>query len=574
MMTFRRISVEQALYGLAFGLALTLRLFHLGQAYLSESEAALALPALELIQGSRPLLGAQSGYVLITSIFFFVFGSSEFAARLGPALAGSLLVFVPFWLRGRLGRTAAVLLAFFLAIEPGLLAVSRQADGLMLAVSFLLLAAASMANQQPVAAGIFAGLALLSGPGMWMGLLGLALGIAWTGVVNRSRSNQPGGAIQPGAPLAPAGLKGLWKTSLGWAAGTLLFFGTLFWIAPNGLNGMASGLLAFLEGWRQESTTWMPLLWIALAVYAPLALVFGIAGIISGWRNGDETDLFLSRWLLAALALAFLYPGRQTGDLVWALVPLWALASRQIARLMEAGRSELLSTAGQATLVLVLILFAWLNFAGLARASQVTLDIQLRLASIAGAVIFVLVLTILVAWGWSVRTAVNGLGWGIGAALLVYTFAAGWHAAGLGPHPEAELWRKSPYPQEADLLTKTIGDVSEWKTGERAVLDVAVVDLPSAGLKWALRDLHEVEYVSFLPGDARPSMLITSDKEMPQLAEAYSGQDFVWEQQPVWQVMTPWDWQRWGVFREAPAEKRQIILWVRTDLFPGAATGK
>jgi hypothetical protein len=122
-------------------------------------------------------LGPQPGYFLPTSLIFFIFGSSDFTARIIPALAGSLLVLVPFILRDRLPGKSAVILAFFLAVEPGLLAMSRTAGSPILAVSFTLLALSLWLTRHPRWAGFFGALALLSGPSLWPGLI--ALGIAW-----------------------------------------------------------------------------------------------------------------------------------------------------------------------------------------------------------------------------------------------------------------------------------------------------------------------------------------------------------------------------------------------------------
>jgi hypothetical protein len=36
-------------------------------------------------------------------------------------------------------------------------------------------------------------------------------------------------------------------------------------------------------------------------------------------------------------------------------------------------------------------------------------------------------------------------------------------------------------------------------------------------------------------------------------------------------LILPEEWIKWYAFREVPSEKQQIILWARTDLFPGAA---
>ncbi|MBT7323583.1 MAG: hypothetical protein HN855_00310, partial [Anaerolineae bacterium] len=90
-------SRQPILYFLAFLLALGLRFIQLGALPLTDTEATFALQALALARGSKPLLGAQPGYILLTSIPFYLFESTNFLARFFPALAGSLLVFSPYF---------------------------------------------------------------------------------------------------------------------------------------------------------------------------------------------------------------------------------------------------------------------------------------------------------------------------------------------------------------------------------------------------------------------------------------------------------------------------------------------
>jgi predicted membrane-bound dolichyl-phosphate-mannose-protein mannosyltransferase len=96
-------------------------------------------------------------------------------ARFIPAIVGSALVFAPYYFRDRLKPLPALILAFLFAFDPGLVALSRQANGTILALTFLLFAWGMWRNGRAVPAGIFAGLALLSGPSLWSGLLMLGL---------------------------------------------------------------------------------------------------------------------------------------------------------------------------------------------------------------------------------------------------------------------------------------------------------------------------------------------------------------------------------------------------------------
>src|SRR6266508_6717101 len=176
-MNYFRLKNEGWLYWLAFLIALGFRIIQLGASPLTDSEATLALQALHIAHGKAPLLGPQPDYILLTSILFAIIESTNFMARFFPALVGSALVFVPYFFREKIKPIPALILAFFFAIDPGLVALSRQANGTILAVTFLLFAWGMWRNQRAIPAGTFAGLALLSGPSLWSGLL--ALGLTW-----------------------------------------------------------------------------------------------------------------------------------------------------------------------------------------------------------------------------------------------------------------------------------------------------------------------------------------------------------------------------------------------------------
>ena len=193
-----RLKNEGWLYGLAFLIALGLRLLQLGTAPLTDSEANLAMQALHIANGTRPLLGPQPAYILLTSVHFLVFESSNFMARLVPALVGSVMVFAPMFFREKLSPRPALILAFLFAIDPGLVALSRLAGGVVLAVAFTLFAWGMWNRRYFVLAGVFAGLALLSGTSIWMGLLGLGLaGLFIRGVERKPFTEDSKGLDEP-----------------------------------------------------------------------------------------------------------------------------------------------------------------------------------------------------------------------------------------------------------------------------------------------------------------------------------------------------------------------------------------
>ncbi|MDX1378558.1 MAG: hypothetical protein R3307_06900, partial [Anaerolineales bacterium] len=174
-MNSSRLKYEGWLYWLAFLIALGLRLIQLGSTPLTDSESQLALQALNIARGQEALLGPQPAYILFTSLLFLIIESTNFMARFIPAIVGSLLVFTPLFFRDRLKPRPALILALLFAFDPGLTALSRQASGTILAVTFLLFAWGIWRHGSAIPAGIFAGLALLSGPSIWSGLLMLGL---------------------------------------------------------------------------------------------------------------------------------------------------------------------------------------------------------------------------------------------------------------------------------------------------------------------------------------------------------------------------------------------------------------
>jgi hypothetical protein len=570
-----KFTIEYGIYCLAFLIALGIRFLVLGTSFLSDQEATWALQALNLARNSHALIGAQPAYVLLTSALFYVFPSSDGLARLWPALVGSLLAVSPFMFRKHLGRIAALCLAFFLALDPGLVAAARQADGAMLAVTFVVLTFGFYLECKPALMGICAGLAILSGPALWPGLVGLALISGWSALARPADKNNQ--AVKkdvedstPGAATLPPIY---WRVGLIWAAATLFIVGTVFFIAPQGLGAIFTSLTTYLKGWG-VAPVFSPLRMLAaVAIYSPLALLLGLAGVILGFVHNEKIDRFLSSWLLVALLLAIFYPARQVTDLVWPLIPLLALAARAIAGMRLGLTEDWYISLGQMGLVFALLAFTWLNVSWLINANPGGLassDMQIHLGGIAGALLLIVVISIMVVWGWTLRTASIGLAGAMAIVLFIFTLSGTFNAAGLGNSPSAELWRSSPFVQEGGLLKTSLGDISEWNTGRRDWLDLSVISLPSPALHWMLRNWNNVSYVDQVPSDAKPSLVITQDQKSLSLGASYTGQAFALGQLVDWSKTQPSTWLNWYMFRTAISDQDTVVLWVRSDLFPGA----
>ncbi|HVN54089.1 MAG TPA: hypothetical protein VMT46_07140 [Anaerolineaceae bacterium] len=566
----QKMTHEHLLYGLALTLALAVRFIWLDAAPLTDQEAGWALQALHLAGDRSALIGAQPGYVLATSQLFMFGLDSDFLARFWPALAGSLLAITPYFFRRLLGKEPALLLAFGLAVDPGLVALSRQAGGPMLAGAFLMLALGAGYAGRMVWAGIFAGLALLGGPTLWPGLLGLGLAGLIYRFVERRKADEEG-AAEEAVPSLLA-----WpelRTAAAAAAGTLLVVGTLFFQVPRGIGAISASLAAYLAGWGGPEG--MPAgIWLLTPVlYQPVAVIFGFWGGLRSLFSRSNMDRFLSIWLLAAFALGLFYPGRQPSDLAWVILPLWGLAAREILRHMSLDPELRYSTLGVMALTVVLQAFEALNLARLISNLAVGLPNQgypQFWVSIAAGLTLLIFLVYLVAWGWSMRAAGRGFLWGNLVMLGIYTLGCTASAAGWRVPRTTELWQTSPLPQNVDLLTSSIADLSRWNTSQPNELDVVVAGLDSPALRWALRSDPRVESVAALPGGMRSAIVITpGDQQQPVLASAYRGQNVLLSLSPNWASFTVLDWLNWVIFRVSPGTQQKVILWARSDLFSG-----
>jgi len=277
----------------------------------------------------------------------------------------------------------------------------------------------------------------------------------------------------------------------------------------------------------------------------------------------------LSLWVIFSLALALAYPARQVLDLVWMLVPLWVLAAWEFQHhfpVAETKDESLWPALVCALGVIVLLVIAWLGLV----AGNVSL-VLLALAMLLSVAVMLAM--------WSVKVMRHGLVWGVCAVLVVGMFVSTSGVALVHPNGAQELWSISPVTGEANLLLETLESLSQWKTGERQSLDVTVTSNSSA-LHWLLRDFHSAQFSPDFTGagvtsDNAPSAVITLQSQaVPGLPVLYRGQDFILYVFPGWKQILPENWVRWLVYREAPLVQTQVILWARTDLFPGGVLEK
>lgn len=575
----RPFSAEDWLYLLAFGLALLMRLAILGRGPLTEWEAEFSWQAYLVSQGGPVSFLSHPGYILPTGLLFYLFGSSELLARLLPALVGSAVVLFPYPFRGALGRKAALFAAFGLAFDPLMVAYARQAGSPAMAVGFVALLIFCHHKGKPFLTGLFAGLALLSGPSMIFGTLTLLAG--WVLLVYVG-----GGSVSPSLE------KDQWKLGAGGVATAVVVFGTLLMRYPQGLAAMFQAIPDYLAGMLNSDAAvhGVPVLQVlaAIPIYQPLALLFGLLWLTNRRSFQHPLTIFSLGSLLGALLLIALDPSRQIWMLLWVMVPLWFLAGQLIGPfLISPKRADQLIVFGEAVFFLVILLYWWFNLTKLTAIFVVnipeganflafsTLEPNTRVYIIRLLVTVVIPLLILLISAmatslWEGKSPLQGTYLGVGVFLSLYVLMTAWNFTAQPKELAGELWVQGAASSSVSELMDAIEETSLQITGTRNELQL-VYQIDSPLIHWLLRDFPNARYSPLPPENELPEAVLNRETgiENDLLAQFYRGEQIPFQLVKNWNDSPfPADFDRWLVYRESPLIKDQATLWQRSDLFP------
>lgn len=558
------ISFENGLVIIAFLFGLGLRFYNLGGFPLSDSEAARALQAFNQSLGQPFDTSLQPLIIMGTGLLFTMFGSSNTWARFLPAFMGSLMVLAPILFRTKLGRSATLIMIYGLAIDPGLVIVSRQLDSPIVAITLFVFSLGFLFRRKIIFTGVAIGLLLLTG----VGAVQAALIVLMTLLTARLFQLPPFAEIK--FSDSPANAKP-WLYFVGVVIGTMVISGTFFLKYQSGFASWAESIVLFFTN-RPSFVRTPPLsTMLALLIYQPLALVFAIIATLRRWKTHPTFVPYYFFWIIAGLLLVILYPAREVSDIAWVLFPLWGLASLELGDIKFISSEHTRISLGLGALIILVFPLIWLNAAGFVQGTLDSQTIYLRIAVLIGLFALLALSVILIGFGWSWMAARTGAILGFGIVLVIYLFASISAGAYTNPYRQRELWTKSPSVGDADLISTTVAEISEWNTGLRDQIDIAI-RIESPAMYWLLREFPAIEHSADSTDlvDNSPSLILThADDSHPQLAASYRGQDFVWQVTPDWGNLTFVSFFGWLTSRTVPMSYENVILWSRSDLFPG-----
>ncbi len=576
------LTVERTLYIVAAVLAVGLRVYALDMQPLAPAEAHQAWLAWQLTHGASVTAARDVSPLLLTlnRLLFGLTTGGDALARLWPALAGALLVLLPYGLRGHLGRGAALVTSFLLATSPLLVVTARVVDGASLAALGVVLALVGLVRSLspvddaaasrrrpnwPVWTGIGVGLALASASSALTGLLALGVGAAFL-----ARAEVEGWADQ----LRNLARRAVWPAVLTFLLGATGLM--LFW---PGLGAAGDLLAQWVAHWQITADApplWWPLL--VLVQREPFLVLGAIIFLVLWLARVPMVRSWLVRTLMlwAGVALLVTVVGYGPGDLAQLVVPLCFLAGLALATLATWLRAQIigsstdlgwreewviLATGLVLSVTLLLYLTRWTFLPG-ATAS-------LLLGSL---VLFgLLVLLFAISFFW--------LGWRsmLGVIVLFLLITTGFvqlrslwtsNFDATVARYLSEPYRTTSAP-DVRALVATLEERSGRKYGDVHRFHLEVVDGPTRELwQWYLRHFDQVQVTTSPVSTDSPDAVITARTEDPPApVPGTTGAPFVVTNRWTPATLTGSELLRWLLYTEAktPPEQVQSILWLHNN---------
>jgi len=567
------LTIEVALYAVIAVIGGALRLVNLAAAPLSTLEAQQALAAFQgatLPAGGSPLLYG------VNQLLFGLFGSSvgDAGVRLGAALIGALLVLTPWLYRGALGRYGALAAAAMLAISPVVTAASRALTGQVVTVTcalatvgFALRFAETRAARQAYAAAVSAGLCLAGGPGTVTVLIGMGVGgfIGWRLAV--SEEERIRWQSLRGEPIA-------WRRVLIVGAAALIGAASTLLLNPVALRHLPESVSAWLAAWSGFDTIGIVQVLQALALYEPLIVLAGAAGLVMTIRRPTLMTVLLGGWSIGALLVMLLQPGRQMFDLALVLTPLALLGGRAVQMLCEAlltrGRWQL--EGAMLAISVPLIGYLLMTASGYAAGrglsnAQVFGQVLTPLASFA---VLTLLLALIVGSVFTLAIGIGPAGRAAALALLLLLSVIGlgntWGATQLrAGDPREPLWGPTASTADVRAIVRAVEAASLRATGHARRAAINVVGLQADPLlAWYLHDFANARFVAVDDG-AAAVVIAPAGAAQPIGPGGYIGARF--DLRATWSPIGLSDISglRWWLYRTAdePQVVESVIVWVR-----------
>ena len=593
------ITLEVVAYVLIGIAALLLRVMNLDVRPLAPAEAKTALAAWEFLNGKPVSDYASPLLFTLDWLAFLAFGAFDLTARVLPAALSAALIFVPLLARNALGRTGAIIAAFVIAFSPTLMFFGRTLGAADLAVGAMLSALILFWNFRELqntralyAAAILAALALTADATAYAILVSGALYLVIAWLWNRRAKSDDANSADDAEvklvqnPYVRAAV--LFVLTYVLSATTLLLNRDGLGVAFN-LLGVWLSALAGIGAFSSPLNL--------LAVYEPLALIFGLAGVVLvlSLRGDDAAGLGLLRMLSVIAVFTFVWyslgSDKMPSNVIAVALPLMLLAGWFVGTLLERARAEIQTTGGWQSmltgeipiLLLLLLLSGLIYFQVGAFLAQTrfspALDALYRLVnanspelSLTAAMATLFVITgMLVAIFIGLSIVLVGVGRTMTLlALTVFVLLslgmvrAAWLLNFSAQEPLREIIATPQTPQHIRLLVRDLEWYSQIRNGDAHEMRIAADEQLGAVGRWYLRDFPYINWTNQINRASEAQAIVSPAPEPPP--GNWMGQRY--RTSADWTLSNAGgiDLWKWFMFRQGGNETSQTtMLWLPSE---------
>ncbi|MGQ9598102.1 MAG: flippase activity-associated protein Agl23 [Anaerolineae bacterium] len=589
------ITVERAAYALIGVLAAFLRFFQLGLRPLSEAEAIQALAAFRFSQGAIDIAPAGTIPALFTGnlLAFSLWGAGDGTARWLPALAGVLLVLLPYGLRHRLGRGGALAASLLLALSPSVVFFSRTLGGAILVATCGLALAVGVINYLDMGqtgflylAAVALGVGVNAGSGFYSLLLIFSL-FTLLSLLDRRRGN----SVWTTAWRLVTGKRGV-QVKLGAVLGTAFgLTATSFVLHLAGVSHAADLIEGWIKSFRPDPAgqpTVYPLL--LLVRYEPLILLPGLLEVARGIGRGRATrqegtparfsfplGRFLIFWAATGTFIVLIAGHRPPDNILLVVVPLALLAGQDVEWFCRWMTDRDLWRRAVSVLAIAfgILVFFYLQVAAYSLISplstisigQLTLNSSASYLLLAWAAVLLLLGLGIAVWIWYGSELVRGSAWWVAVvSLALFGFRAMWGLNFAHAGDPRELMILQTTAPEVRLLVDRLEALSLTQSGDVHTLPVTVEVATGPVVAWYLREFDRQTVVETLSSPPETGAVVTLARQDLPIGEAFRGQGF-----PLRLHWLPWGLRgqvlvRWFFMEiDPPAVDQEVVLWVESE---------
>lgn len=560
-----------------------LRWWDLGWRPLQPDEAMLALESLSVVRGEATEMDVSPLLLNGGALLMLMFGASDGVVRALPALAGSILVLLPLWLKTELGKTGTLMSMVFLAISPTIIFATRHntPEVLTATAGLTLVVCATQyihrRNRSVVYVGAVA-LALMMASGYPAYTYLLALGPF--AVTRYLAGRRTPAAASPSAEEEESstkpqrlGAREMLPERQVLARAGLLAGAVFTIVATSALTnlrviqaGLAGPLEEWLSGFGSTNLASIGTQLATLFAYEGAILVAALLGAVFILSDRNEFDRMLVWWLAIGTLIGIIGGAEQRLALVAGLVPATLLAGSACGRLLDR-----LPGAGQLTnLVAVALGLLILSVPG-----YVSITFASYIANNAGnrtwALIFLISILVMIIVGFTVSGFIHG--WSVTSksfaivglvAGLLFTFRV---ATNLNLLPNAnhnELLTPVVTSPDVRRLMYDFGVLADVLAINRAPRSVQIDSDVGTVLRWYMRDQENVSFVSGPSGG--PAIYIGGPGSAPPVG-AYVSQRYRIASSGHPRIDRTEELVRWLMFREASAysTNKDVVIYAKTQ---------